>query len=92
MSDAIAIELVGPFAPGEQIAGEAEGQRRLADPALAADQPGMGQPSAGERTQQFGLGRFLPDQFGIGARRQDFRFLSLALMARSFAASWRDGV
>jgi len=56
---------------------EPESQRRLADPTLAADQPGMGQPAALEGGHQLSLGGALPQQFRIGARRQDFGVLSL---------------
>jgi hypothetical protein len=57
-------------APGEHEAGHAIGQRRLADPARAADQPGMGHPLRGPGLGEGGLCRRVAKQQRIGAGRK----------------------
>ncbi len=61
----------GGRALGEEEAREAEGERRLADAARAAQQPGMRQPAGAVRLQQRRLGHLVPEQQRVVARRHD---------------------
>src|SRR5215831_8603709 len=58
-------------AAGQDEAGEAEGERRLADAARARDQPGMMQAPRLPGAQQSCLGGSVADEDGILARRRD---------------------
>ena len=59
----------GPWA-GEEEAGEAEGERGLADAAGAGEQPGMRQPARCGRGEQGALRRLLAEQLGVHPRRR----------------------
>ena len=56
----------------QHVAREAIGQRRLADAARPADQPGVGQPPGGEGARERVLRRFVPGEARIRARRRRF--------------------
>ena len=71
----------GLRASGQQEAGEAEGQRRLANAGRATDQPGMGQPSGAGGRDQGLLGGRMAHQVGIGPRRQGFGTHGLRVQA-----------
>ena len=65
---------------GEEEAREAEGERRLADAARAAQQPGMRQAAGAIRLQQHRLRRLMPEQQRVLARRQDRQRLARRLV------------
>ena len=60
---------------------EAVGERRLADPGRAGEQPGMGEAAGNIRVKQRALGRLLAMQVGVRAGRETGRS---AVFAHSF--------
>ncbi|GAB0116082.1 hypothetical protein Acid7E03_01540 [Acidisoma sp. 7E03] len=55
-------------APRQKAARQTIGERRLADPLAAGDQPGMVQPAAGARLTPEPLGRLMAEQVRVFAR------------------------
>ena len=64
------IQALARFAPGEQRAGQAIGEGRLADAARAGNEPGMVQAPTAARLLPALLGRRVAEQVGIVARCQ----------------------
>ena len=63
----VEIQAVAGGAAGQQEAGEAVGERGLADAVRAGDQPGVVQAAGAHGVQQRGLGGFVAEQERVGA-------------------------
>ena len=63
----VEVQAVVRRAAGQQEAGEAVGERRLADAVRAGDQPGVVQAAGAHGVQQRDLGGLVAEQNGVGA-------------------------
>ena len=77
---------------GEQKAGESPGERRLADPLLAADQPGVREAALAIGRQHFRFGALVADQridmARMRARRRARRLREDRQLSLFFARGW----